>query len=101
MMQIKEYIILIYNFFKNFSLISAIKLIVYGILRKINFKRDSKKIISINVNKLNHTVYIRPYLTDYALLIDFYAKETHEKGGHYEFSQIDKENIHFILDGGG
>lgn len=98
-MDIKEKTTLVYSMFRNFGFISFFKLLFFAVLRKLKINSKNVIVVKIYVKKINNCVFIRPYCTDYTLLLDFFAKETHEKGGHYEFCEIGKD-INFILDGG-
>lgn len=83
----------------KFDLLSDLKIIYWFFCRKI-VKSDNKNLVGkVYVKKIHNNVWIRPYCSDFTLLLDFFVKESHGKGGHYEFSQI-TDDVNYIIDGG-
>ena len=92
---------LVWNMFPKFGLWSDIKLLFWSFCRKVVKKQYKEHVGSVYVKKLKKSVWIRPYTSDFGELLDFFVNEKYEKGGHYEFSQINsEEKIDYIIDGG-
>lgn len=89
-------VILTMRMFKSFTIKGAAIMLKYAVLRRLSGIKDNKKtIVSIYAKRVKRHIYIRPFTTDYTLLLNFFTK----KGGHYNFEEITPP-IGCILDGG-
>lgn len=91
-MKLKDKILYLPRVFSKFDEVSSLKVICFFVLRKvglrkIDFLQDYQT--GIYINKIKQKIHIRPFTSDFSVMLDFFLVSDINNSGQYDITLLD------------